>query len=305
MMYQYKPQDVATCMKSRRVVFVGDSVTRQLYFQFAHLVDKNLPSGPPDDEHKHMDYTYTSASDIQLVFHWDPFLNTSHTQSLLHPSARAPPSELPALLVMGSGLWYLRYADSGGLPAWEAKIESTLATLSHAAHPLADNVVILPIEDVVPAKLSRDRAASMHASDIDAMNSDLLHRIQPPALRDPFAFLPGPPASGGRSGSGSSGRPPAGLPVSLPLVFNQMLHPSQTEDGLHFSDLVVSMQAQVLLNMRCNDVLPKSFPMDKTCCRAYPWPAPLHLLLLAGIILWGPANWLLARRFGALARSYD
>ncbi|RPD81903.1 Cas1p-domain-containing protein [Lentinus tigrinus ALCF2SS1-7] len=289
MMYQYKPQDVATCMKSRRVVFVGDSVTRQLYFQFAHLVDKNLPSGPPDDEHKHMDYTYTSASDIQLIFHWDPFMNSSHTQSLLHPSPRAPPSELPALLVMGSGLWYLRYADSGGLPAWEAKVESTLAALSHAPHPLADNVVILPIEDVVPAKLSRDRAASMHASDIDAMNSDLLHRIQPPALRDPFAFLPGPPPS--------ASRPQAGLPVSLPLVFNKMLHPSQTEDGLHFSDLVVSMQAQVLLNMRCNDVLPKSFPMDKTCCRAYPWPAPLHFLLLAAIVLWGPVNWLLARRF--------
>ena len=95
MMYQYKPQDVATCMKSRRVVFVGDSVTRQLYFQFAHLVDKNLPSGPPDDEHKHMDYTYTSASDIQLVFHWDPFLTpATHSPFCTPPRALLPNSPL-------------------------------------------------------------------------------------------------------------------------------------------------------------------------------------------------------------------
>ena len=285
MMYQYQAKDVSTCMKSRRVVFIGDSVTRQLYFQFAHIVDNSLPSGPPDDDHKHANYTYTSNTDIQLSFYWDPFLNTSHTQTLLHPVAHKHPSDTPALLVIGSGLWYLRYAESGGLPAWEATMESALGAISRSPYPLADRVVVLPIEDVVSSKLSRERAASMHASDIDAMNSDLLHRIQPAALRDPFSFLPMP-----------TGRP-AGIPVSLPLVFNQMLHPSQTEDGLHFSDLVVGMQAQVLLNLECNDVLPKKFPFDKTCCRSYPWPAPLHLLLLAGVILWGPLNWLLARRF--------
>ncbi|KAI0756739.1 O-acetyltransferase [Daedaleopsis nitida] len=273
MMYQYQPKDISTCLQSRRVVFVGDSVTRQLYFQFAHIVDKSLPSGPPDDEHKHTDYTYTSSSGVKLSFYWDPFLNTTHAHALLHPSSPIPPSEEPALLVLGSGLWYLRYLDSGGLPAWEDKIEATLATIAQAPYPLANTVVVLPIEDIVPSKLSRDRAASMQASDIDAMNSDLLHRIQPPLGR------------------------PKGLPVSLPRVFNQMLHPSQTEDGLHFSDLVVSMQAQILLNLRCNDKMPKTFPMDKTCCRSYPTAAPLHLLLLAGIVLWGPLSWLIARRF--------
>ncbi|TBU63674.1 O-acetyltransferase [Dichomitus squalens] len=285
MIYQYQAKDVSTCMKSRRVVFIGDSVTRQLYFQFAHIVDKSLPSGPPDDDHKHANYTYTSNTNVQLSFYWDPFLNTSHTQALLHPVAHTTPSDNPALLVIGSGLWYLRYAESGGLPAWEATMEATLSAISQAPHPLADRVVVLPIEDVVSSKLSRDRAASMHASDIDAMNSDLLHRIQPAPLRDPFSFLPIPT------------RRPTAMPVSLPLVFNGMLHPSQTEDGLHFSDLVVGMQAQVLLNLQCNDVLPKKFPFDKTCCRSYPRPAPLHLLLLTGVILWGPANWLLARRF--------
>ncbi|KAI0332007.1 O-acetyltransferase [Cubamyces sp. BRFM 1775] len=286
MMYQYQPKDVATCMNSQRVVFVGDSVTRQLFFQFVHVVDPTLPTSPPSDAQKHTDYLYTSTSNIQLQFYWDPYLNSTHIQDILHPRPHQRlPSDTPALLVLGSGLWYLRYSESGGLPAWEARIESTLAAISEAPRPLADVVVMLPVEDVVPSKLSRERAASMHASDIDAMNSDLMHRIQPPASRDPFAFLPFP-----------SRRPP-GLPIALPLVFNHMLHPSQTQDGLHFSDLVVTMQAHVLLNLRCNDNLPKTFPMDKTCCRRYPWPSVLHLLVLTGAFLWAPINWLLARRF--------
>ncbi|KAH9944154.1 O-acetyltransferase [Epithele typhae] len=285
MMYQYKEKDVGQCMKSRRIVFAGDSVTRQLYFQFANIVDKTLPSSPPDDAHKHQDHTYTSRSDVQLIFIWDPFLNATGTQPFLHPVPRSstPP---PALLVLGSGLWYLRYPESGGLPAWEAKIESTLSALSAPIAPLADAVVILPVEDIIPHKLSKDRAASMHASDIDAMNSDLVHRIQPRSRRDAFALLPPLFANA-----------LPGVPAALPRVFNQMLHPSQTLDGLHFSDAVVKMQAQVLFNMQCNDVLPKSFPMDKTCCRSYPWPNALHMLVLLGAIGWGPVLWLSARRF--------
>ena len=291
-MYQYQEKDVGTCMRSRRVFFAGDSVTRQLFFQFAHIVDGTLPSEPPDDDHKHQDYTYTSKSDVQLKFIWDPFLNTSQTQTLLHPVPH-PLTPPPALLVLGSGLWYLRYPDSGGLSAWEAQIEATFNAISAPRAPLADNVVVLPVEDVISSKLSRERAASMHASDIDAMNSDLAHRIQPHSRRDAFALLPPLLA-----------HPPPGVPAALPLVFNTMLHPSQTQDGLHFSDAVVRMQAQVLLNARCNDVLPKAFPMDKTCCRAYPWPSVLHTLLLTVVILWGPTVWLMARRFSKFSSTF-
>ncbi|CAL1695222.1 unnamed protein product [Somion occarium] len=286
MMYNYQPKDVETCINTKPIVFIGDSVTRQLFFQTAHVVDSTLPSAPPDDEHKHSDHLLTAKSGIQLSFHWDPFLNTSDTQKYIHPNVYQA-GERPALLVVGSGLWYLRYPDSGGLPAWELKIESTLDALSDPANRPADTVAFLPVEDVIPSKLSKDRAESMRSSDIDAMNSDLLHRIRPPHINDPFAFFA--PASQRES------------PIALPLVFNSMLDPSQTDDGLHFSDTVVKMQANVLLNLRCNDVLPKTFPIDKTCCRSYPWPSPIHLLVLAAVILWGPVIWFLPRRLGGNA----
>lgn len=288
MLHVYQPKDAGTCLASRHAVFIGDSVTRKLFFQFSNIVDSSLPTAPPDDDLKHTDHLLVSKSGVRLSFYWDPFLNSSHLDDALFvrgpiqtPSG-APSVDRPALLVLGSGLWYLRYSStSGGLSAWEAKMESVLDSVSRGRHHLADETVILPIEDVVVEKLSHERASTMLASDRDAMNSDLYHRIHP-SSRDFLSFF------------STQLKPPA----SLPIVFNEMLDSSQTEDGLHFSDAVVRMQANVLLNMRCNDELPKYFPLDKTCCRSYPWPSILQLIILAAVILWGPYSWFLSYRLG-------
>lgn len=288
MLHIYKSADASTCLASRRVVFIGDSVTRKLFFQLSNLIDPKLPTAPTDKGQKHVDHTLRSAGGTQLDFFWDPFLNSSHMDDIIYSqlggsSIKGAPSRRPALLVLGSGLWYLRYSgSSGGISAWEAKLESTLSAITDARVKLADEIVVLPIEEVVPAKLSHERANSMRLSDIDAMNSDLLHRIHPPAA-DSLGLL----------GSVAS------MPVSLPLVFNQMLDPLQTEDGLHYSDTVVKAQANVLLNLRCNDVLPKQFPFDKTCCRKYPWPNSLQLVILGIAVLWGPCSLLLSRQSGS------
>lgn len=287
MSHNYQPKDIVSCMESKRVVFIGDSVTRQLYFQFAHLTDPTLPTAPPDDDHKHADYSLTSTTGIGLTYIWDPFLNTSSAARYLGPPISEAVEDFQdplSLLVLGSGLWYLRYQESGGLPAWESKMEAVVQSLSTFHSFSADKVVVLPVEDVVPSKLSKDRAASMQSSDIDAMNSDLYHRLRPSPPHRPLPFF--------------SHEVYDKSHISLPLVFNQMLDPSQTEDGLHFSDAVVKVQANLLLNLRCNDVLPKVFPLDKTCCRSYPWPSPLHLLVLATVVLWGPISWFLSRRLG-------
>jgi len=287
MAHSYKPADASTCLSSKQVVFIGDSVTRQLFFQFANLVDQKLPAAPPDDQSKHQDYNLTSSNRISLSFYWDPYMNASYSQ-FVHSSGGdrvASSSDRPAILVLGTGLWYLRYSDtSGGLPAWASRIGSVLDVLKHANPKPADEIVFLPIEDPVTSKLSPERASSIHPSDVDAMNSDLYHRIYP-SFQEP------------------NGVPPlhtTTIPISLPLVFNRMLDDSQTEDGLHFSDAVVKAQANVLLNLHCNDKFPKRFPMDKTCCRSYPWPSAVHTLVYVALVAWGPGIWLYSRLRGKL-----
>ncbi|PPQ70495.1 hypothetical protein CVT26_014002 [Gymnopilus dilepis] len=134
----------------------------------------------------------------------------------------------------------------------------------------ADGIVILPVETVAHSKLSPERASTMNPSDIDAMNSDLYHRINSPLN----GFM-----------SHSSAR----SNLSFPLVFNKMLHASLTEDGVHYSDSVVKIQAQILINLRCdNHHMPDKPPVDKTCCSLYPWPSLCQLLVLWSITLWAP-----------------
>jgi hypothetical protein len=279
MAFSYRPSDVTTCLSSTQVVFIGDSVTRKLFFQFAHLVDPSLSQEPPDDDSKHNNHSLQSNNKISLTFLWDPFLNSSYSQ-FVHSSGNdrvISSVDRPSLLVIGTGLWYLRYSNgSGGLPAWESRIESVLETIRLANPKLADEIVFLPIEEPVTSKLSPERASTIHPSVVEAMNSDLYHRIYQ-STDDSAGFL-------------FHSRP---LPlVSLPLVFNQMLDPTQTDDGLHFSNAIVRAQANLLLNLRCNDRLSKHFPMDKTCCSSYPTPSTINMFLVAVLVLWGPILWL-------------
>ncbi|KAG6381106.1 PC-esterase [Boletus reticuloceps] len=211
MLYSYQSRDASRCLSSRRVVFVGDSVTRALFFQFAHIVDPTLPEDPPDDGAKHSNHFFVSGSQTKLEFVWDPFTNTTSALALTDPSKsslnRLRQFERPTLLVLGSGLWYLRYADtSGGLSAWEANVEARIEAINGARDKLADEVVFLPVEDIVPSKLSPERLNTMHSSDIDAMNSELYHRIKPSSTNSSWSRL---------LGSVSYER------ISLPSVFNR------------------------------------------------------------------------------------
>ncbi|KAA1468701.1 Cas1p-domain-containing protein [Dentipellis sp. KUC8613] len=289
MTHAYQPKDAEFCLASSRAVFLGDSVTRKLFFQFANIVDPTLPTSPPDDDSKHSDHLLHSRSGIRLSFYWDPFLNSTQLDDILNAPDSGASSDRPTLLVLGSGLWYLRYADmSGGISAWEANTESIINSISQAQRAPADEVVVLPIEDVIASKLSYERATTMLAADRDAMNSDLYHRIHP--------------TSAGVMDILGSGK--RRIPISLPLAFNDMLDPSQTEDGLHFSDVIVRTQANLLLNLRCNDRLPKVFPLDKTCCRSYPWPHILHLVVLVTVLLWGPYAFFLHYRSSGPGSSW-
>jgi len=280
MLHAYREAETASCLQSKEIIFAGDSVTRKLFFEFATSLDKSLHQTTLDPTKKHSDHDLRTKHGTRLKFAWDPFLNTTYTKSLLSAGKTKPALQnnstqtpVPSMLVLGSGLWYLRYSNtSGGMSAWESNMESIFDTLVNLPKP-ADEVVILPVEHVVTPKLSAERASTMHPSDIEAMNSDLFHRINPPVANHGLFGDSPPPAST--------------IPVSLPLAFNKMLHESLTEDGLHFSDALLQVQARILLNLHCNKVMPKSFPFNKTCCNRYPSPSLPHMAALVLIFLTG------------------
>lgn len=57
----YNPTQIQTCLPSRRLVFIGDSITRQLFYSMAKLADPTAPDGPPEGGGKHMDQVWKSA----------------------------------------------------------------------------------------------------------------------------------------------------------------------------------------------------------------------------------------------------
>jgi len=61
----YNPAQIQTCLPSRRLVFIGDSITRQLFYSMAKLADPTAPDGPPEGGEKHSDALWKSAKGKQ------------------------------------------------------------------------------------------------------------------------------------------------------------------------------------------------------------------------------------------------
>lgn len=78
MTHQYAPKLISTCMPNRRIVFVGDSVTRELFYALATAADPTAPSAPSEDGLKHQDVHWSVAGGgPELQFFWDPYVHQS------------------------------------------------------------------------------------------------------------------------------------------------------------------------------------------------------------------------------------
>lgn len=266
MLHPYSTPQVTQCLDGRHVIFIGDSTVRQVFYAAVKHVDKNVDT----NGEKHSDRSITVGR-IQFSFFWDPFLNGTRTAGFLDGSlARSVGGSVPTLAVVGSGIWYLRHAESGGIPEWKNRMNTLFKAAEPAAvNVIADEVILLPVENTVESRLSPERAATLHAVDIVTMNEHLDSLLH--------------------SAEHAQGKGPT---LAIPRVFNKLIVglDEETEDGIHFSEGVSKVQASILLNLRCNDVLPKKFPFDKTCCSQYPTPNWVQIALLIIFLVWAPAG---------------
>jgi hypothetical protein len=250
MLHNYKPADVATCFANRRVVFAGDSTIRQLFWGVAKKLDKDVDTSQAE---KHADIT-VEKNGVKLEFLWDPFLNSSRVkqEQELFEGDKYPGQDpnRPSILLMGTGLWYARFETLNGMKKWKDNIDEAVSRmrLGRKTTDLTrqDLIMLTPVTIPVWGRLNEERKKTITAQTIMEMNTYLQQLSDIHGLDVMWAF--------------------ESMTYGLPQTYES--------SGLHLNESIVAKQAEVLLNLRCNAVLPSQYPYDKTCCNMY--EAPNH-----------------------------
>ncbi|KAG9322670.1 hypothetical protein KVV02_007937 [Mortierella alpina] len=264
MLRPYDTQHTKSCLGGSRVVMIGDSVVRQLYYS---LVKKVLPEANTDGD-RHSDIFFQDpVSGTAFEFYWDPVLNSTKTMAILDPSPyqQTPDGDIPSIFLVGSGLWYLRYSEwTGGLEQWRQRMDELVQAMRQHGHSsLGHNLFISPISAVNTDKLSEERLRTLLPKDIEEMNNYLRE-----AVRDG--------------------------PMTVPFSWNKMTMTaaSATKDGLHYVEKVMTAEADVLLNFVCNNKLTKVAPMAATCCYDYPNNSGVQTFMLLIFLVWLPMGYI-------------
>jgi len=264
-MNEYSRDDFHDCLGGRRVLFVGDSTSRQLFFAAAKRLDHEkadekllevfVSENPQHD-------VSLEADGVRLEFMWDPWLNSSDLFAELEKFQHRVPgkqtgADSAGLIVLGApGLWAARNGGDNFFSLFRRGVDPVRRYLRHDLRPergrqldygqLRDQVLMTAVQVPWYARLSRRRAETLSPSRIDLMNGYL-------------RALPHPERS------------------HLVTVYGQMtrgIEQRAFEDtGIHINEDLAERWIDVVLNVRCNNGLQYHGQMDKkTCCVRYPSP---------------------------------
>ena len=272
-MHNYGHQDLSACLKDRKIVFVGDSITRQVFWATSRKLGIQDPSG----EDRHTDHEIVLQG-VTVSFIWDPFLNSSGLHRELTAASVSLESTSSAgttsLMLIGGGLWHARYLREQYLRHFEYSLEDITETIAlqeklsekHYARSVdrffsAESLVIFAPVLVPDSRLLTPlRAETMTTNAIDSMNY-LLRQFSEK--------------------------------VEIPVIwsYNSMTAGQERafqSDGLHVTETFASTMADVFLNVRCNLALrqsqDKAYPLDRTCCNRYDPPHWTQALILSVLI---------------------
>lgn len=265
LIHEYKAKDISSCLESQRIVYIGDSTVRQVFWATARKLDLKGAETEMRVAEKHADLSFV-RDNVFVDFIWDPFLNSSRLQDELGAYRPRPPlttrvlnsSQSAAILLVGGGLWDARHIGVAPLKHFRDSIDKIVSTmmsakpgktpnyasLTHASEGGAKNVLFLaPVQVPMYESLSPPRAATITPEKIDPMN-DYLQQL--------------------------SEHQGADVLWSYSLMTWRVDY-AYEESGIHVVHPVANRKADVLLNLRCNAeaAVSTGYPFDRTCCSAY------------------------------------
>jgi hypothetical protein len=256
-LHEYTKHNIERCLQHSAMVFVGDSTVRRLFW--AIVKKMNIPGAYESLAEKHSNLTF-EQTDTMIQFIWDPYLNVSSMSNWLGVD---PMSDLSSnitstmAIVVSSGLWYAKHMEHQYLDLYKSQLRSLTDAFPDEPRTLTRNAMLppghrsgpnripifLPVIRPGVSRSNENRSRTFGVGRLELMNT----------------FL-GEEAAAGR--------------IELFQSFSSMAqsHPAPFEsDGLHLSEHLTSMQANMLLNFLCNSKKAlQGIPYDKTCCNIAP-----------------------------------
>ncbi|KAI5783616.1 10 TM acyl transferase domain found in Cas1p-domain-containing protein [Geopyxis carbonaria] len=248
MVHSYQPKDASACLKDRRLVFAGDSQIRQVFWAVAKKLDKDVNTTMAQ---MHSDIT-VERKGVKLQFLWDPYLNGSAVQTELKlfngGKGAAEDPKRPAILLMGTGLWYSRFESVNALKKWRDTIDG-IASQMRVGRTTTDLTrqdlcLLAPVPVPAWAKLNDERKKTITPKQISEMNAYLQQLSDIHGVDVAWSF--------------------SAMTKGLPRTYES--------SGIHVEPEIVAQQADTLLNLRCNAARPPAYPYDNTCCNKYQPP---------------------------------
>jgi hypothetical protein len=275
-MHEYKQTDISQCLQGRRLVFIGDSTVRQVFWAVAKKMGRHSSEEEPPDAfelgHKAEDIEFESNG-VRAKFIWDPWLNSTGLEQELEKYEAQPPTdgredESAALILVGApGLWYAGHGQANYFQDFRTSIDRVIPHMDHAPtendtgrterHRPFDNpanlLLLSPVQDPVYQALSPAAKATLTFPKIHMMNEYLKQ---------------------------ASSHSSADVIWSYSLMTG-MGDEGYTADGIHVVQSLAGLKADILLNLRCNgNAATRGYPYNRTCCNNYKRPNVIQLATL-------------------------
>ena len=269
MMHTYRQPDVTACLRDRKVLFIGDSTIRQIFWAFADKLNAQATREQEAVADKHSNLEYSQGA-VSLKFIWDPFLNKTQSHAALSQQKKRMSgssrsngnSQAPDLLAVGGGLWFAKHLTyENATREFGQAVQRLLTDLDLKQVARKGPVIVPPMQDLV---------AIAPVQEVDYSNPRLDKRLTPAKINHMNELLH-----------------KATYNTVAPVIWSlkEVARADATgyaEDGVHKVKEIVERQADILLNLRCNSILMRDqpYPRNKTCCVAYPEPNWVQTILL-------------------------
>ena len=131
MIHEYTVKDVSTCLPSKRIVLIGDSTIRQIFWTLAKKMNVEEAEKRLATQGKHLDHEFNGAS-VKLKFIWDPFLNSTalHVELARYQGnssgvedGKTEELTQAGILLIGGGLWHARYLGNASVDSFQDSVD--------------------------------------------------------------------------------------------------------------------------------------------------------------------------------------